>query len=231
MAVYPAALFWPWCWGFVHVGVPPPREAGGVLRLRSRGRAAEQKNTVTLVPGALWPSLVYLLGPFSQCSEPWLPSDTLSNNLAGYLWDLNKKQWERNQPTMGTYLLLLKQQLSFPYSPVHYIWWPHFKCWWQCFFQGLQWDGSVIYFSGKKGVHPLPLVAENRQGCLEDPSNPCPFLGSVNSRGGTTSPCNEEMSGFTPRFWSGQHMHNQLIFFWGSLLGGVGRVANPVVYV
>ena len=95
MAVYPAALFWPWCWGFVHVGVPPPREAGDVLRLRSRGRAAEQKNTVTLVPGALWPSLVYLLGPFSQCSEPWLPSDTVSNNLAGYLWDLKIRNSEK----------------------------------------------------------------------------------------------------------------------------------------
>lgn len=92
-------------------------------------------------------------------------------------------------------------------------------------------ETGVIYFSGKKGVHPLPLVAENRRRCLEDPSDPCPFLGSVTSRGGTTSPCNEETSGFTPRFWSGQHMHNQLIFFQGSLLGGVGRVANPVAYV
>ena len=88
MALYLAALSRPWCWGFVHVGVPPPRAAGNVLRLRTRGKAAEQKNTVTLAPGALWPSLICLLGPFSQCSEPWLPSDKLSNNLAGYLWDL-----------------------------------------------------------------------------------------------------------------------------------------------
>jgi len=114
---------------------------------------------------------------------------------------------------MGTYLLLLKQQLSFP-CPLFITFGDHISSADDhASFRGCSEMEVLFIFSRKKGVHPLTLVAENRRGCLEDASHPCPFLCSVTSRGGATSPCNEETSGFAPRFWSGQHMHNQLIFF------------------